>query len=156
MPGSVGVASVSVPDQVELRRRIRAAMALADVSSWEDLADRTGFSRSLLKDLGTERGTAEEKHLRVIAAATGVPYSWFTVPDLAVVAAGAEDATLAERVEALERQGLATRQRVDDEIRELRAAVAALSADSLRRTRELQELRDRDRPQGRPEGGGRG
>lgn len=63
-------------------------MALADVGSWEELAARTGFSRSTLKDLGTERGTAEEKHLRVIAAATSVPYAWFTVPNLAVVAAG--------------------------------------------------------------------
>lgn len=90
-------------EQVEIRRRIRAAMALADISSWEELARRVPLSRSTVKDLGTPRGRAEETHLRVIAAACDVPYAWFTVPDLRAAAAREDDEpSLAERVEALE------------------------------------------------------
>lgn len=90
-------------EQVEIRRRIRAAMALADISSWEELARRVPLSRSTVKDLGTRRGRAEETHLRVIAAACDVPYAWFTVPDLrAAVAREDDEPSLAERVEALE------------------------------------------------------
>lgn len=129
--------------QDQLRRRIRAAMALDGVSSWEDLADKTPFSRSLLKDLGTERARVEEKHLRSIAAACGVPYAWFTVPELAQALDGAEDATLGERVEALER-------RVEAQVTELRAAIVALSADSLQRTREQRGQDETDRPEERP------
>src|SRR4051812_6119094 len=105
-----------MPDQDEIRRRIRAAMALADVGSWDELAARTPLSRSTLKDLGTVRGRAEETHLRVIAAACGLPYAWFTVPDLrAAVAREDEEPSLAERVEALEG-------RVDAITRQLSAA----------------------------------
>lgn len=90
-------------EQAEIRRRIRAAMALADISSWDELARRVPLSRSTVKDLGTPRGRAEETHLRVIAAACDVPYAWFTVPDLrAAVAREDEEPSLAERVEALE------------------------------------------------------
>lgn len=129
--------------QDETRRRIRAAMALAGVGSWEDLADRTPFSRSLLKDLGTERAEVGEQHLRPIAAACGVPYAWFTIPDLKAAVASGEDETLAEHVEALER-------RVAVSLTELRAGLAAVSADSVRHTRELRELRDMGRRLGHP------
>jgi hypothetical protein len=92
-----------VLDQAEIKLRIRAAMALADIRSYDALADRLDYSRSTIKDLGTKRGKATEAHLRVIARACGVPYAWFTVPDLRQVVAGAgEDPSLAERVEALE------------------------------------------------------
>jgi hypothetical protein len=92
-----------VLEQAEIRRRIRAAMALADISSWDELARRVPLSRSTVKDLGTPRGRAEETHLRVIAAACDVPYAWFTVPDLrAAVARDDDEPSLAERVEALE------------------------------------------------------
>jgi uncharacterized protein YceH (UPF0502 family) len=94
-----------VVEQTEIRRRIRAAMALADIGSWDELARRVPLSRSTVKDLGTPRGRAEETHLRVIAAACDVPYAWFTVPDLrAAVAREDEEPSLAERVEALERR----------------------------------------------------
>jgi hypothetical protein len=36
-------------EQDEIRRRIRAAMALADIGSFEELAARTPLSRSVLK-----------------------------------------------------------------------------------------------------------
>jgi hypothetical protein len=93
-----------VLEQDEIRRRIRAAMALADIGSWEELAARTPLSRSTLKDLGTVRGRAEETHLRVIAAACELPYAWFTVPDIGgAVTREDDDPTVAERIEALER-----------------------------------------------------
>lgn len=95
-------------------------MALAGVGSWEQLAARTPYSRSLLKDLGTTRATAEESHLRVLAAACELPYAWFTVPDIGAALAGAEDATLSERVEALERRHRA-------EVDELRLQMADLN-----------------------------
>lgn len=122
-------------------------MALAEISSWEALAEVTPFSRSLLKDLGTERADVGEHHLRSIAAACQVPYAWFTVPDLKDAVASGEDATLSERVEALER-------RVEAQLTELRAAIVALSAGNLRQVREQRERDDTDRPEERPEEGG--
>jgi hypothetical protein len=92
-----------VPEQEEIRRRIRAAMALADIRSWDDLAARTPMSRSTLKDIGTVRGRADETHLRVIAAACGLPYSWFTIADVAAaIAREDEEPSVNERLEALE------------------------------------------------------
>ena len=92
-------------DQQELRRRVRAAMALTDVTSWEQLAAKTGFSRSLLKDAGTARGVLEERHLRVIAAKLEIPYAWFTVADVFEAISREEDEpSTPERLEALELQ----------------------------------------------------
>jgi len=104
-----------VLEQEEIRRRIRAAMALADIGSWEQLAEQTPLSRSTLKDLGTVRGRAEETHLRVIAAACDLPYAWFTIADIG----GAEtredeDPAVGERLEALESQMEVLRRRVAD------------------------------------------
>jgi transcriptional regulator with XRE-family HTH domain len=91
--------------QDDIRRRIRAAMALAGFTSWDQLAENTDLSRSTVKDLGTSRGRARESHLRVIAAACGLPYAWFTVPDIgAAIAREDEDASVLERLEAVERQ----------------------------------------------------
>ena len=88
-------------------------MALADIGSWEKLAERTPLSRSTLKDLGTVRGRAEETHLRVIAAACALPYSWFTVADIGrAVARDDEDPALVERIEAVEQQVAALVRRV--------------------------------------------
>jgi len=93
-----------VLQQDEIRRRIRAAMALADIRSWDQLAARTPISRSTLKDLGTIRGRADETHLRVIAAACNLPYAWFTITDLGrAVQREDEDPSLTERLEAVER-----------------------------------------------------
>jgi hypothetical protein len=79
-------------------------MALADIGSWEQLAECTPLSRSTLKDLGTVRGRAEETHLRVIAAACELPYAWFTIADIGgAVTREDEDPAVSERLEALER-----------------------------------------------------
>jgi hypothetical protein len=101
-----------VLEQDEIRRRIRAAMALGGVGSWEALAERTPMSRSTLKNLGTPRAHADESHLRVIAAACGLPYPWFTIADIGrAVAREDEDPSVAERLEALEGQVAALRRR---------------------------------------------
>jgi hypothetical protein len=93
-----------VLEQEEIRRRIRAAMALADIGSWEQLAEQTPLSRSTLKDLGTVRGRAEETHLRVIAAACELPYEWFTITDIGgAVTRDDADPAVGERLEAMER-----------------------------------------------------
>jgi hypothetical protein len=102
-----------VLEQEEIRRRIRAAMALSDIGSWEQLAERTPLSRSTLKDLGTVRGRADETHLRVIAAACELPYAWFTIADIGgAVARDDEDPAVNERLEALESQTEVLRRRV--------------------------------------------
>jgi hypothetical protein len=102
-----------VLEQEEIRRRIRAAMALADIGSWEQLAERTPLSRSTLKDLGTVRGRAEETHLRVIAAACDLPYAWFTITDIGgAVTREDEDPAVGERLEALESHLEVLRRRV--------------------------------------------
>jgi hypothetical protein len=104
-----------VLEQEEIRRRIRAAMALADIGSWEQLAEQTPLSRSTLKDLGTVRGRAEETHLRVIAAACDLPYAWFTIADIGgAVTREDEDPAVGERLEALESQMEVLRRRVAD------------------------------------------
>ena len=90
-------------------------MALADVGSWEQLAEKTPLSRSTLKDLGTVRGRAEETHLRVIAAACDLPYAWFTVADIGgAVTREDEDPAIGERLEALERTVAALVRRVGE------------------------------------------
>jgi hypothetical protein len=107
-------------------------MALAGITSWEQLAEATPFSRSLLKDLGTERADATESHLRSIAAACRVPYAWFTVPTLTDAVAGAEDSTLSERVEALERRLDVERGRRDEQADAVKDRLDELGAE-LRR-----------------------
>jgi hypothetical protein len=93
-----------VLEQDEIRRRIIAAKTLADhISTWAQLAEATKIGESTLKGLGTPRARANEKHLRVIAAACALPYAWFTVEDLGrAVSREDEDPALVERVEALE------------------------------------------------------
>jgi hypothetical protein len=94
-----------VLEKDEIRRRIIAAKALAsEIGTWDRLAEVTDISSSTLKSLGTRRRKADDaKYLRVIADACGLPYAWFTVPDLgAAVSREDEDPSLVERVEALE------------------------------------------------------
>lgn len=56
-------------------------MGASGVDTWEKLAERTGYSWSLVKELGKSR-PMQRKHWQAIAAACNVPYEWFTVPDL--------------------------------------------------------------------------
>ncbi|HEX5923417.1 MAG TPA: hypothetical protein VFY45_06270 [Baekduia sp.] len=93
----------------EIRLRIAAAKALnPELDTWEKLAKATKISTSTLKNIATPHRKAkaednDEKYLHTIAEACGLPYAWFTVPDLgAAVRREDEDPSLVERVEALE------------------------------------------------------
>jgi hypothetical protein len=78
-------------------------MWLAGFESLKELAEKLSFDLSTLKAFGTPRGTAKESHLREIARVCDVSYAWFTIPDLFGIVAGyADEASLTERVEALE------------------------------------------------------
>jgi hypothetical protein len=93
-----------VVEQDEIRRRIRSLMWLAGYESLEELVVPLSFGITTLKELGVGKRTgADADHLREIARICGVSYGWFTIPDLRGIVAGYEDeASLAERVEALE------------------------------------------------------
>jgi hypothetical protein len=92
-----------VVEQDEIRRRIRSLMWLAGYDTLEELVVPLSFGITTLKELGGKRTSADEDHLREIARVCGVSYGWFTIPDLLGIVAGYEDeASLAERVEALE------------------------------------------------------
>ena len=77
-----------VLSQDELRRRIRAARVLADVSQVD--MNRGGQERGLPKNtLGkVERGDLEVRHvhLAMLCEILGVPMSWFTEPREVIVA----------------------------------------------------------------------
>ena len=77
-------------------------MWLAGYESLEELVVPLSFGITTLKELGGKR-TADEDHLREIARVCEVSYAWFTIPDLLGIVAGyADEASLTERVEALE------------------------------------------------------
>jgi hypothetical protein len=93
----------------EIRLRIAAAKALnPELDTWDKLAKATKISSSTLKNIATPNRKPkaqdnDERYLHAIAEACGLPYAWFTVPDLgAAVRRDDEDPSLVERVEALE------------------------------------------------------
>lgn len=98
----------ALPQQDELRRRLLAARELAGLTSHEQLAEATGWSRTTVKDFATDRRPMTSRHIDVIARACGVPRAWFTVPNLQAALRAALDAdsdpSLHERVEALEQR----------------------------------------------------
>jgi hypothetical protein len=93
----------------EIRLRIAAAKALnPELDTWGKLAKATKISSSTLKSIAAPNRKAkaednDERYLHTIAEVCGLPYAWFTVPDLgAAVRREDEDPSLVERVEALE------------------------------------------------------
>jgi transcriptional regulator with XRE-family HTH domain len=80
-------------DQEELRRRIRAARMLSDISQ-ADMSE-AGHDRGLGKhELSqAERGkiTIRHFHLPMLCEILGVPMSWFTEPRHVIVAQRADD-----------------------------------------------------------------
>lgn len=93
-----------LPSQDELRRRLRAARALRDLTVAQ-LAERippdARLSLSTLRKIESGERDLNVATLRELAARLGVAYAWFTVPDLGQ-AVGHADATFEDRLMALE------------------------------------------------------
>lgn len=139
----------------EVVARVRAARGYAGLSQ-KALGEKLGLSEATMKRIERGERGYEEMELREIARLCGVPYAWFTVPSLVQAVDGAADATLAERVEALERQGVTVRERSEAQVRALRDAVVELAAGNLQQARERLDQADTGRPEERPGEAGRG
>jgi transcriptional regulator with XRE-family HTH domain len=128
---------VNLPPGPEVAARARAALAYADIDV-KDSAERVGISSATMQRIvspTSPRGVRTVEELWMIADACGVPRSFME--------AGFEQANGDDRLASLEAQ-----------ITELRAGLASLAADSLRRTRELEGRLGMDRRQA-PGGGDR-
>jgi transcriptional regulator with XRE-family HTH domain len=94
-----------LPDQDELRRRLRAARALKDLSV-VDLAklmpSDAKLSLSTLRKVESGERKLDVALLRELAARIGVPFAWFTVPDVGLAVLGAGSDSLEDRVLAVE------------------------------------------------------
>lgn len=95
----------TLPEQDELRRRLRAARALHDLTV-ERLAERIPAElrlgvRTLRKLESGERPLTEEL-CRQLATYVGVPFEWFTVPDVGEAVAARSAVTFSDRIAALE------------------------------------------------------
>lgn len=92
-----------LPEQEELRRRFKAARALRDLTV-RQLADlmppESRLGERTLRKLDSGESILTPPILRELAHRLGVPYTWFSAPDLAAEISGA---SLEERVEALEK-----------------------------------------------------
>jgi transcriptional regulator with XRE-family HTH domain len=94
-----------LPDQDELRRRLRAARALKDLSV-VDLSklmpSDAKLSLSTLRKVESGERKLDVALLRELASRIGVPYAWFTVPDVGQAVLGAGSDSLEDRVLAVE------------------------------------------------------
>ena len=113
--------------------RVRAARGAVNMSL-SKFAEAISMGRSTLVRIENGERQAEEHELERISKTSGLPVGFFLVDDLDAVLDGAHEPNLAERVTALE-----------DQVTGLRAGLAALSADSLRRTREQRARDETDR-----------
>jgi hypothetical protein len=133
----------TVPDMANtptVGRRIKAAIALAGYSI-EDLSeaiDQRGLGPRTLRKLQDDSDPREPRawELRAIADACDVPYRWFTVDSFKEAIDGAGQRPDLESDVAEMRAELGE---LADAVTELRAAVVALSADSLTRTQAQSE-----------------
>jgi transcriptional regulator with XRE-family HTH domain len=102
--GKVAPVMADLPTQDELRRRLRAARALKELTVPE-LAQRippeAKLSLSTLRKIESGERDLNPAVLRELANWLGVPYAWFTVPDVGL-AVGMSDETFEGRLAALE------------------------------------------------------
>jgi transcriptional regulator with XRE-family HTH domain len=95
----------TLPEQEELRRRLRAARALRDLTV-EKLAERIPAERRLgvrtLRKLESGERELTADLCRQLATYIGVPYEWFTVEDVAATVGGSKGGGLAARLAAVE------------------------------------------------------
>jgi transcriptional regulator with XRE-family HTH domain len=103
-----GVSSVEyLPTQEELRRRLRAARALKDLTVAQlaaSIPSEARLGERTLRKLENGETMLTPPLLRELAARLGLPYTWFTVPDLGAALGGE---TFEERLSALEAAQLA-------------------------------------------------
>jgi transcriptional regulator with XRE-family HTH domain len=104
-----GSSMATLPEQTELRSRLRAARTLRQVSLRElaGLLDSSWkLSERTLRKLESGESEITERALRPIAAALDVPFGWFVTDDPLGPWRGPENAELAaefeRRLEALE------------------------------------------------------
>lgn len=93
-------------EQEDLRRRLRAARVLADVTVAqlaELVPDNARLGERTLRKLEAGESVLTPPILRELAVALGVRYEWFTVPDLRL-AVGGGDPDDRRRIESLESQ----------------------------------------------------
>jgi len=91
-----------LPEQEELRRRLRAARALRDLTMVQLAAlipSEARLGERTLRKLENGETQLTPPILRELAARLSLPYAWFTVPDLAAAIRGEG---LEERLAALE------------------------------------------------------
>lgn len=93
----------ALPPQDELRRRLRAARVLADLTL-DELAARlspdVGLSQRTLRKLEGGEAPIREPALRTLAPALGLPYEFFTIERIADAFTPPDD--WQARIEALE------------------------------------------------------
>jgi protein-disulfide isomerase-like protein with CxxC motif len=118
-------------DRSELARRLKAARALAGYTKPETLAQQplllaNGIKASRIKEMESVKGRVEVRpmELDVIAEACGLPREFFSAPFERM----AENAALAERMEAVERALEALAEAVPD-LATLRAEAARQAAE---------------------------
>lgn len=107
----------------ELIRRLKAAQALAGFESVDDIAARIGIEglgRDTLRNMWRGKRAVRRHELREIAEACGVPLEFFTDDDPFVMHDGG----------------------AEDELRELRAAQAALAEQQRQLASDVAVLRD--------------
>jgi transcriptional regulator with XRE-family HTH domain len=93
------------PDQEDLRRRLRAARVLRDITVQqlaELIPSESRLGERTLRKLESGETQLTPPLMRELAVALTVPYEWFTVPDLPRAVAE-PDPSMADRVRALER-----------------------------------------------------
>jgi transcriptional regulator with XRE-family HTH domain len=91
-----------LPEQDELRRRLRAARALRDLTVAqlvELIPPEARLGERTLRKLENGETMLTPPLLRELAARLSLPYAWFTVPDLGAALGGE---TFEERLRALE------------------------------------------------------
>ena len=80
-------------------------MLLRECDGWAELAKLAPFGQTTLRTLGSHDLPFTDKHLRPIAAALDVPFSWFETEDVFVAVERYEEGpSRDERLEAVERQ----------------------------------------------------
>ena len=93
----------TLPEQEELRRRLRAARVLRDLTVAQlaaQIPSEAKLGERTLRKLEGGESQLTPPILRELAVRLGMPYAWFTVPDLGAAIGGE---TFSERLANLER-----------------------------------------------------